>query len=103
MTAPKRDGCRVCGSDERLIRGLCQKHYRRWKAKYDELPTQEERDAFEEECIAKGWITPKSKGGRPKEDPDPFDEIAAEIEQRLKQQDAKEVAASSPKRKRKSG
>ncbi|TWU66481.1 hypothetical protein [Crateriforma conspicua] len=77
---PHTTGCRVCGESTRGgARGLCQKHYRRWKAKYDQLmganPAAAEQ--FELDCQQKGWIKPRSAGGRPKEDSDPFDSIAA--------------------------
>lgn len=78
MTTPKKTGCRVC-SDEIYARGLCQKHYRRWMTKYNSFKTEEERIAFEAKCIAEGWITKKTKGGRKRQDDDPFDAIANEI------------------------
>lgn len=79
---PFDDGCRVCGrTDERLIRGLCQMHYRRFASRQKEIAAaggEEAGKAFEEQCLADGWILPKSKGGRPK-DEDPFDVIAARM------------------------
>jgi hypothetical protein len=64
-----------------LIRGLCDIHYRRFLARIKSL-TQDEgpqaAELFEADCLAKGWVTAKSKGGRPRDD-DPFDAIAARI------------------------
>lgn len=76
---PKTKGCRVCGENTRGGgRGLCQKHYRRWKAKYDELAadSQEAAEQYEQDLIRDGWIKPFSRGGRPKADEDPFDSYA---------------------------
>lgn len=78
------EGCRVCGQSVRGGgRGLCQKHYRRWKAKFDTLLANDEKaaESFEFDCIRDGWIKERSQGGRPREDDDPFDEYA---EQALK-------------------
>lgn len=46
----------------------------------ESFPTEESKDAFEAKCLADGWIKPKSKGGRPAKDDDPFEQIATEIE-----------------------
>ncbi|GEM_PF-3050712 len=78
---PAEHGCRVCGSDVTLIRGLCDVHYRRFLARLKSVAAEqgeEAADKFEADCLAKGWVTPKSKGGRPRDD-DPFDAIAAKI------------------------
>ncbi|GAA5510011.1 hypothetical protein [Novipirellula caenicola] len=74
---PKTTGCRVCGADVKT-RGLCDKHYRRYSRRLKSMP-EAEREAFEERCIADGWVLPLTKGGRPKEDADPFADIAAEV------------------------
>ncbi|MEL7265533.1 MAG: hypothetical protein AAFN70_18940 [Planctomycetota bacterium] len=79
---PRENKCLVCGKSTtkpRGSRGLCSIHYRRFKAKLDAFPTEAEREAFEQQCLDDGWILPKSKGGRPKEDDDPFGAIAAKI------------------------
>jgi len=75
---PNKSGCRVCASPNIYSRGLCQKHYRRWKSKYDGLADRSEEAAkrFELDCLRDGWIKAKSSGGRPKEDDDPFDSYA---------------------------
>jgi hypothetical protein len=78
---PFDHGCRVCGADVTLVRGLCDVHYRRFLARIKSLAAEEGADAaemFEADCLAKGWVTAKSKGGRHKDD-DPFDVIAAKI------------------------
>ncbi|WP_040765850.1 hypothetical protein, partial [Novipirellula maiorica] len=75
---PKKHGCAVCGDQSIYSRGLCQKHYRRFTRRLKSMP-ESERDAFEARCIADGWVLPLTKGGRPKEDADPFADIAAEI------------------------
>lgn len=62
-------------------RGLCDIHYRRFNAKQKKIAAEQGETAaekFEADCLADGWILPKTKGGRPK-DADPFDVIAAKI------------------------
>ena len=65
----------MCGSEKIKGRGLCEKHYRRFLAKMESFAAPEDSELFEAKCIEHGWITERSKGGRPKER-DPFDEIA---------------------------
>lgn len=79
MKEPHKTGCLVCGNKNANRRGLCQTHYKRFKAKLESFVTQEEADEFERECEALGWITPKSSGGRPRKDDDPFEEIAKQV------------------------
>ena len=85
--------------------------------------TDAEREAFESQCLADGWIAPRQKGGRQKER-DPFDDIADKIQSQReamdheadveaaeiqKQLDKRELAdrvkgkTKTAKRKRKSG
>lgn len=72
--------CLVCRSTEKISRGLCDRHYRRFNAKYKKLEqdkSKETAEEFERLSVEKGLIFPKSKGGKPRE-LDPFD-ILAEI------------------------
>lgn len=78
---PSQSGCLICGSDDVKSRGLCDVHYRRFNAKQKKVAADHGEAAaekFEADCLADGWILPKTKGGRPK-DADPFDVIAAKI------------------------
>jgi hypothetical protein len=78
---PFSSGCLICGSDDVKSRGLCDVHYRRFNAKQKKIASEQGEAAsekFEADCLADGWILPKTKGGRPK-DADPFDVIAAKI------------------------
>ena len=90
-----------------------------------EFKNDKDRKAFETRCIETGWISAPSKGGRPKDDEDPFENIAEqvlkgqkpdeeeddetrqvreELERINKQQAAKDAAKNSGKKpKRKSG
>lgn len=78
MAKPFTTGCRVCGrDDERLRRGLCQAHYRRFMLKRKSFP-EELRQKFEDDCIAQGWLEEKQQGRRSREE-DPFDAIAASM------------------------
>lgn len=100
---PHATGCPVCGSSEIKSRGLCDKHYRRFMDRRKELPTQAEKDAFENKCLADGWIKPKTKGGRPAEDDDPFDAIANELAREAAKADLRAKAKGKAVKKRKRG
>lgn len=83
QSKPYETGCRMCGaSSERLRRGLCMRHYQRFLKKTAELKDVDQNlgDAFELDCIWEGWLEPKKKGGRPKnDDVDVLDRIAREV------------------------
>lgn len=56
---------------------MCDSHYREFKLHLDSLDA-DEAVAYERECIARGVVLPKSKGGRPKTAvTSPFADIAA--------------------------
>lgn len=77
-------GCLVCGGEDVYSRGLCQPHYRRFMDRQKKIAAEQGEKAaeqFEADCLAKGWVKPKTKGGRPREE-DPFDIIAAEIREK---------------------
>lgn len=79
MAKPFTTGCRVCGrDDDRLRRGLCQAHYRRFMLKRKSFATEALQQQFERDCIAQGWLEEKQQGRRSKE-ADPFDAIAASM------------------------
>lgn len=70
--------CLLCGSTDKISRGLCDRHYRRFNAKLKKLQaeqTLEIAQEFEQKSIEKGLILPVSKGGKPR-DSDPFDVLA---------------------------
>lgn len=69
----------------------------------EELPTDAEKDAFEDRCLVEGWINPKAKGGRPAEDDDPFDSIAEDLAREAAQAELRAQAKKPPKRKRGAG
>lgn len=81
MTKPQpyESGCRVCGATQIKSRGLCDKHYRRFKRRLDSFDAETDAKQFEAQCLADGWIAPLTKGGRPPQDVDPFADIAASI------------------------
>lgn len=70
----------ICDDDSgRLKRGLCLRHYNRFTSKKRRL-SPEDAQAFDDKCVEDGYILPSGgKGGRPKQDDDPFDEVLAEI------------------------
>jgi hypothetical protein len=76
---PHTTGCFVCGKPNANRRGLCQTHYKRFTAKLASFANADDADAFEQRCIASGWVSPLTVGGRPRVDDDPFDEIAANV------------------------
>jgi len=74
----KPDKCLLCESTDKITRGLCDRHYRRFNAKYAKLTEtkgSKTAEEFERLSLEKGVILPKSKGGKPKEY-DPFDVLA---------------------------
>lgn len=77
---PKTSGCLVCG-DRVKTRGLCEKHYKRFRDKKNAFATAEARAAFDATCVKEGWVLAKNAGGRPKEDSDPFGEIAEAVKE----------------------
>ncbi|TWU02756.1 hypothetical protein [Stieleria varia] len=84
MTPPAdndQDGCLVCGSAEkRLRRGLCNRHYQQFLRRQNGISEAEgpaAAETFENDCIWRGLLKPKEKGGRPKQDDgDVFAEVA---------------------------
>lgn len=70
--------CLLCGSRDKISRGLCDRHYRRFNAKYKKLAEENGTaiaEEFERISIAKGLVLPRLKGGKPR-DYDPFDVVA---------------------------
>lgn len=85
---PHAKGCLVCGTDCKLIRGLCEKHYRRFTKQMKTIAESDGTEAaemFESETVRAGWIKEGRQGKRPK-DADPFDEIAARVVREFRQE-----------------
>jgi hypothetical protein len=86
IAKPFATGCRYCGdTTKRLTRGLCSAHFSKFNRKFNKLATKsaDEAKAFEEKCIAGGWIEAKKTGGRPAA-LDPFEILVREVEAEFK-------------------
>lgn len=52
----------------------------------------EEAEAFEAKCIAEGWLEENRRGQKISKDPDPFDELLAEVKAEFESDIAPHVA-----------
>ncbi len=75
---PHQTGCLICGNADVYSRGLCQADYRHFMRRRSAIELAKGAAAaekFETQCLGAGWIKPKSKGGRHR-DENPLDAIA---------------------------
>lgn len=79
---PFKTGCKVCGEPKIRSLGLCDAHYQRYRSRLKACRSEAEAKAFEAQCLADGWITAPTRGGRPKAADDPFDEVIAKVRER---------------------
>ena len=78
---PHETGCLVCGAADVYGRGLCQPDYRHFMKRLKAIESAQGENAaekFEQDCLDAGWIRPKSKGGRQREE-NPLDLIADRV------------------------